>query len=65
MATEYNLKDKFIHAFNNKDHAIDNSFCAWCNSKVVATEFHDELSMKDYSITGLCMDCQNKTYRKI
>lgn len=34
--------------------------CAWCREKIKG--FKDELSKKEYSISGLCQKCQDKTF---
>ena len=43
------------------DRIMDNR-CACCAFPV--TEFSDELSEKEYSISGMCQDCQDKVFGK-
>ena len=43
------------------DRIIDNR-CSFCAFPV--TEFSDELSEKEYSISGMCQDCQDKVFGK-
>lgn len=34
--------------------------CTWCKGK--AKEFRDDLSRREYKISGLCQECQDKTF---
>tara|TARA_R110002167_G_scaffold296389_1_gene500829 strand:- start:27 stop:257 length:231 start_codon:yes stop_codon:yes gene_type:complete len=34
--------------------------CAFCAH--VLTEFKDDISKKEYSISGMCQDCQDETF---
>jgi hypothetical protein len=40
--------------------SIENNVCAWCKNP--ATEFRDELSVREYTISGFCQKCQDDTY---
>jgi hypothetical protein len=40
--------------------AIRNDTCAWCGDKV--TGFRDELSRREYRISGFCQRCQDATF---
>jgi len=52
--------DKFILKKTGFDRvgAIKSDTCAICKKE--AKIFKDELSKKDYTITGLCQGCQDK-----
>ena len=39
---------------------IMNGVCTYC--AVTLDEFRDELSAKEYSISGMCQTCQDKTF---
>jgi len=41
--------------FNLKKHK-----CLWCGKRVEG--FRDYLSLKEYSISGLCQECQDRTF---
>lgn len=41
--------------------SIATDICVSCGGE--ATVFTDDLSPEEYRITGLCQQCQNKTYR--
>lgn len=54
------LMSKFFpEAVNNvKEH-----YCPFCGKEInPATEFRDPLSLKEYSISGLCQDCQDEVF---
>jgi NMD protein affecting ribosome stability and mRNA decay len=39
------------------------SNCPFCGKEINnLTEFRDDISVKDWKITGLCQACQDKTY---
>lgn len=40
--------------------SIKADVCTWCGK--AATEFRDELSRKEYTISGLCQVCQDETF---
>ena len=44
--------------------SMDKACCAWCGKtgKHGCLEFRDELSRKEYSISGFCQSCQDKTF---
>ena len=42
--------------------AINTKLCGWCNLTVAADSFKDELSLKEYRISGLCQDCQDRMW---
>ncbi len=36
--------------------------CPFCSKKVDPNSFKDELSKKELKISGLCQECQDKTF---
>ena len=40
--------------------SVNTMTCGWCGKP--ADGFRDELSMKEYTISGLCQECQDKTF---
>jgi len=46
--------------FKRRDQAILDQRCTWCGKDVF--EFRDALSRKEYGISGLCQECQDKTF---
>lgn len=49
--------EKVIEMLIKKDGAIQAGTCVCCNDK--AEEFRDEISVKEYKISGLCQRCQD------
>jgi len=41
--------------------ALHNNVCVIC--KGPASEFHDDLSRKEYSISAMCQACQDDTFK--
>ena len=37
----------------------DDGTCTYCGKKVDMKDFRDELSVKEYEISGLCQSCQD------
>ena len=37
--------------------------CTWCKTQV--KKFKDQISGKEYFISGLCQNCQDKTFWKV
>ncbi len=49
--------------FSLMPHLADrviNGVCTFCN--ITLDDFRDELSAKEYSISGMCQDCQDKVF---
>lgn len=40
--------------------SIKQDICSWCGGH--ATEFRDDLSRKEYAISGFCQKCQDETF---
>jgi len=36
--------------------------CPFCGRPVRKTAFRDEISLKEFGISGLCQSCQDKTF---
>lgn len=44
----------------SRQDAHAKAICTWCKQPI--TGFRDELSKKEYSISGFCQSCQDKTF---
>ena len=44
----------------NRIDSIKNSVCNWCGSP--AEEFNNKLSQKEYTISGMCQNCQDSAF---
>jgi hypothetical protein len=56
--------DRFIQSSAStgmsRQQAIENNLCLWCGK--IAEEFRDDLSKKEYTISGMCQPCQDETF---
>ena len=55
--------DNFLVQFGGgkpEQDAREANACTWCGEKV--TGFKDEISLKEYNISGFCQECQDKTF---
>jgi hypothetical protein len=54
--------DEVITSFTGKDriNTIENNKCISCGKN--ATKFRDALSQKEYTISGLCQECQDDVF---
>ncbi len=53
-----NLARQIKPYFRKKDKGI----CPFCNLKVDSNSLRDELSKKEFKISGLCQRCQDETF---
>ena len=54
------LIDSTLPGGRTRRGSIKQNICSWCGNP--ATEFRDELSRKEYTISGFCQECQDKTF---
>lgn len=60
MNQESLLRKLFPEAMSNRD----NGCCPFCGKEInIDNEFRDELSIKEYHISGLCQACQDKVFQ--
>lgn len=52
--------ERTLEALFGRTSAIQGDRCASCGA--TATEFRDELSAREYRISGLCQACQDKVW---
>tara|TARA_R100000664_G_C2699460_1_gene100370 strand:+ start:307 stop:678 length:372 start_codon:yes stop_codon:yes gene_type:complete len=48
---------------NHRDVAVAAKVCSWCGTETNKKGFVDELSLKEYNISGFCQSCQDETFR--
>ena len=48
--------------FNEEVKAVEHGFCPFCKKPVSIEDFKDEISKREYKISGLCQACQDKTF---
>jgi len=42
--------------------AKEKKVCVFCGKEIKMEDFRDQLSIKEYGISGLCMKCQDDTF---
>lgn len=47
----------------SRQHANVLGICVWCKQEI-KTPFRNEISKREYNISGFCQDCQDKTFGK-
>ena len=50
--------------FSKEVRAVEKGDCPFCGDPIVLIEFKDDLSRKEYEISGLCQSCQDETFKK-
>lgn len=55
------IKDFIESVFPGTKEAIDMNQCPICKKPITA--FRNELSIKEYGISGMCQECQDKVFR--
>ena len=48
--------------FPKETKRIEEGYCPLCNKKINITDFIDDKSRKEYKISGMCQQCQNKFF---
>ncbi len=43
---------------------VDKGLCPLCSKKVADIKFKDELSIKEYEISGMCQICQDSFFKE-
>ena len=48
--------------FNEEINSIRMGRCPFCKEVIRSGDFKDELSKKEYTISGMCQKCQDQTF---
>ena len=51
---------EFLEKSFGRTTAITNNTCTWCGG--IATDFKDQLSVKEFTISGFCQKCQDEAF---
>jgi len=49
--------------FTKEVDAVEKKLCPFCKDAVRVEDFNNELSRKEFNISGICQSCQNKFFR--
>ncbi|WP_410510170.1 hypothetical protein RSJ42_08645 [Methanosarcina hadiensis] len=53
-----------VMGFKNETEMIENGICPMCGVRVGTIPFRDEISRKEYKISGLCQTCQDAVFKE-
>ena len=53
------IQDFLEHMFGTRT-ALEQNVCVFCGKPAV--KFRNEISLREYNISGLCQECQDKTF---
>lgn len=57
------MKKKIVKkVFPETVEAVEKRLCPFCGESVDGNKFRDDLSVKEFMISGLCQKCQDKTF---
>lgn len=62
LITEMNENIMRQMGFNKEMDNVKNNICPCCNTPVNQDEFKDELSKREFKISGLCQKCQDEVF---
>ena len=48
--------------FDNEMDKVNQSKCPLCGEKINFDDFKDELSLKEFTISGMCQKCQDSFF---
>ena len=64
IGEEMNEKIMKALGFDEELGLIEQGLCPFCQKEIIHGEFRDELSRKEYGISGLCQHCQDRMFRR-
>jgi len=48
--------------FKKEMELVENRQCPLCQEKINVNDFKDDLSLKEFTISGMCQKCQDKIF---
>lgn len=48
--------------FDKEVDLVEKGLCPFCEKSIVMDEFRNDISRKEYEISGLCQKCQDKIF---
>lgn len=52
-----------LAGFSGQVEKFEQGKCVFCNKEIFLDDFKDELSKKEYCISGMCQECQDKFFK--
>lgn len=50
--------------FDKEVKRVEHGFCPICSKPISGADFRDDLSRKEYKISGLCQKCQDDIFKE-
>lgn len=50
--------------FGEQVNRFEQGRCTTCNNPIDMESFHDDISRKEYAISGMCQKCQDKVFKR-
>ena len=50
--------------FGEEMKMVENRQCPICGKRININDFVDELSLKEFTISGMCQECQDKIFNE-
>ena len=58
-----NLNKPVFSLFTDAKANVEKGICPSCSQQVKIFDFTDKLSLKEYTISGLCQHCQDEIFK--
>jgi len=65
MLKKPSLNKPVFQVYPSWRELVINRFCPQCAKKIVETDFREEISKREYSISGLCQVCQDLVFHQL
>ncbi len=52
-----------LAGFDREMDRVEAGCCPFCNKRIHPKGFRDKRSKREYSISGLCQDCQDEVFK--
>jgi DNA repair exonuclease SbcCD ATPase subunit len=62
MLKKPSLKKPFLKIFPEQKKLVNQGKCPLCSKEIREEDFKNDLSKKEYSISGICQVCQNEIF---
>ena len=62
MLQKPNLNKPVFKMFPEQKKLVEQGKCPICSKEIKETDFEDDLSKKEFTIAGMCQECQHKTF---
>jgi uncharacterized CHY-type Zn-finger protein len=59
-----NVEIMLAAGFHKQVALVDKGLCPFCEEQIIKDNFRDELSYREYMISGLCQSCQDDFFKE-